>query len=45
MKIKIRESNGKSYEFNSELSDKIGIYKDFLEENHWDFILFSSVDF
>ena len=32
MKLKIRQSDGKIYEFNSELSDKIGIYKDFLEE-------------
>ena len=32
MKLKIRQLNGKSYEFDSEISDKIGIYKDFLEE-------------
>ena len=32
MKLKIRQLNGKSFVFDSEQSDKIGMYKDFLDE-------------
>ena len=32
MKLKIRQFKGENYEFDSEQSDKIGMYKDFLEE-------------